>query len=304
MKLENTIHTDDLPQALLTTDDVATILGKSVKSIVDAAGRARKGQAPYWYVEPISTTPVGGGRGVKYYWTKEAAEEMLARISAKASDKAPADMPLFDDSLSGAPEENTKEKAPASDAGAIKKQSQFTVDYTRQQRYSTELDKATDALRFISPDLSREDWVRVAMALKSEFGEDGFPPFDVWSMGGKSYKANDAKDTWQSVDGSGGVKIGTLYHMAKQAGWGGTGVSTHSDIARDFQPINREPKSPNESQQQQSDTEKHAKAAEKARDLIAAATPVASENNHPYLLAKGVSVSGAVGLYVLPLPDF
>lgn len=92
MKLESPVHIDDLPQddlaqALLTTDDVATILGKSEKSVIDAAGRALKGHAPYWYVEPISATPAG--RGFVRYWTKEAAEEMLARISAKAKEKAP-----------------------------------------------------------------------------------------------------------------------------------------------------------------------------------------------------------------------
>lgn len=281
MKLESPIYLDDLPQETISQRKAADIIGVNESTL---RGYIKAGK--------ITKPPV---------YTEEWALGIKAQLEQEsANGVTPA---LFDDSLSGAPEGNTKEKAPTSDAGAIKKQSQFTGDYTRQQRYSTELDKATDALRFISPDLSREDWVRVAMALKSEFGEDGFPPFDNWSMGGKSYKANDTKDTWQSVDGSGGVKIGTLYHMAKQAGWGGTGVSTHSDIARDFQPINREPKSPNESQQQ-SDVEKHAKAAEKARDLIAAATPVASENNHPYLLAKGVSVSGAMGLYVLPLPDF
>lgn len=278
------IHIDDLPQAEISQRKAAEFIG-----IPDSTLRG------YIKAGKITKPPV---------YTEEWALSIKAQLEQeRANGITPA---LFgDDSLSGAPEEeNTKEKAPASDAGAIKKQSQFTGDYTRQQRYSTELDRATDALRFISPDLSREDWVRVAMALKSEFGEDGFLPFDNWSMGGKSYKANDTKDTWKSVDGSGGVKIATLYHMAKQAGWGGAGVSTHSDVARDFQPINQEPKSPNESRQQQSDVERHAKAAEKARDLIAAATPVASENNHPYLLAKGVSVSGAMGLYVLPLPDF
>lgn len=289
MELENTIHTDDLPQVEISQRKAAEIIGID-ESVLRKRIKAGK----------ITKPPV---------YTEEWALDIKAQLEKEKAANTEADNTglLFDDLPSGAPEEKAQEKAPANSTGATAfKQKEATRNYTpkpSQQRYNTELDKAHEALKFISPDLARDDWVKVGMALKNEFGDNGFSLFDEWSRGGKSYKEGDANDTWKSINSSGGVKIGTLYHMAKQAGWSGTGVSTHSDIARDFQPINQEPKSQNESQQQ-SDVEKHAKAAEKAQDLIASATPVVNENNHPYLLAKGVPVSGAVGLYVLPLPYF
>ena len=69
------------------------------------------------------------------------------------------------------------------------------------------------ALSFISPNLPRDEWARIAMALKSELGGSGFDLFDAWSQGGDQYKAHATRDTWRSVSEGGGVTIGTLFHM-------------------------------------------------------------------------------------------
>lgn len=82
------------------------------------------------------------------------------------------------------------------------------------------LDLATAALAHISPDLPRDDWVRLAMALKAEFsGEDGFATFDAWSQGAANYDAADTRSTWRSIRPGGGVSIGTLIFEAKQHGF-------------------------------------------------------------------------------------
>ena len=75
------------------------------------------------------------------------------------------------------------------------------------------------ALASIDPNLPREDWVKVGMALKSELGESGFLTFDEWSKGGQSYNARDARDTWKSFKPSGPVTIATLFKMATDSGW-------------------------------------------------------------------------------------
>lgn len=76
-----------------------------------------------------------------------------------------------------------------------------------------------NALYAISPDLPREDWVQVGMAIKSELGDSGFPLWDSWSQGAPdSYKEKDARDTWKSFKG-GGVGIGTMFKMAQNRGW-------------------------------------------------------------------------------------
>ena len=82
------------------------------------------------------------------------------------------------------------------------------------------LDLATAALSHISPELDREAWVRLAMALKAEFpGEDGFNTFDTWSQGAANYDTADTRSTWRSIRPGGGVSIGTLIFEAKQHGF-------------------------------------------------------------------------------------
>lgn len=81
------------------------------------------------------------------------------------------------------------------------------------------------ALQYISPDIPRHEWVRVAFALHSEFGDSGWSMFDDWSRGGGSYEMRAARDTWKSVrkrsSGAAGgrVTIATLISIAQQGGF-------------------------------------------------------------------------------------
>ena len=64
-----------------------------------------------------------------------------------------------------------------------------------QHQLSTTQDKIRDALAYISPDLSRDEWATVGMAIKDGLNGDGFDLFDEWSHGGKTYNQNDTRDT-------------------------------------------------------------------------------------------------------------
>jgi putative DNA primase/helicase len=86
-----------------------------------------------------------------------------------------------------------------------------------QRQHSAEEIRA--ALAHVPPDLPREEWVRVAMAIKSELGEAGRELFDSWSAGGKTYDSRAVRSTWKSVKSGGGVTIGTLFEMAKAGGY-------------------------------------------------------------------------------------
>lgn len=81
------------------------------------------------------------------------------------------------------------------------------------------IDDVRQSLAFVSPNIDRNAWAAVAMALKAEFGEEAFDLFDTWSEGGESYRSADCRSTWKSVRADGGVGLGTLIHMAKQGGW-------------------------------------------------------------------------------------
>ena len=76
------------------------------------------------------------------------------------------------------------------------------------------------ALQYVPATLVRDDWARVAMAIKSEFPDvTGFDLFDAWSQTGEGYSPKATRGTWQSIKAGGGVGIGTLLHLAKDHGF-------------------------------------------------------------------------------------
>ncbi len=76
-----------------------------------------------------------------------------------------------------------------------------------------------EALNYISPDLPRDEWVNILMAIKSELGNDGYVVADEWSKQGVSYSPADFKATWKSIKPNGGITIGTLFKLAKDNGF-------------------------------------------------------------------------------------
>ena len=73
------------------------------------------------------------------------------------------------------------------------------------------------ALSFVSPE-DRGVWVAMAMAIKSEVGDDGFDVWDAWSRTADNYNQAAARSVWKSCRGS-GITLGTLFYEAKARGW-------------------------------------------------------------------------------------
>lgn len=83
----------------------------------------------------------------------------------------------------------------------------------------TQQDAIRDALACISSDLTNDEWVKVAMALKAELGDAGFDLFDDYSARGDTYDSKRVREVWKSVKAGGKVGIGTLFHIAAQHGF-------------------------------------------------------------------------------------
>jgi hypothetical protein len=79
------------------------------------------------------------------------------------------------------------------------------------------LDTTRQALAHI-PAIERDLWVRMALAVKSEHGEDGFHVWDEWSRTADNYEPAAAKSVWKSAK-LGSLTIGTLLYEAKQRGF-------------------------------------------------------------------------------------
>lgn len=137
-------------------------------------------------------------------------------------------------------------------------------------------ERIRSALSHIDP-RDRQTWVRMAMAVKAELGDDGFSVWDEWSSGASNYDPRAARDTWRSIRADGGVGAGSLFHEARRNGWRG-------DAAMPSVPAR-----PRVVPTAQHDAEREARA-QRAREVAArvwdAARPAGDD--HPYLLRKRV----------------
>ena len=74
-----------------------------------------------------------------------------------------------------------------------------------------------DMLSFLNPDMPYDDWVKVGMALHA--GGYGAGLWEAWSMLGSKHTTGECQSKWHNFNGAAGVSLGTLVHMAENAGW-------------------------------------------------------------------------------------
>lgn len=81
-----------------------------------------------------------------------------------------------------------------------------------------ELDRAESALLSLDAGCHREAWVKASTAAKAA-GID-FDTWHTWSAGAPNYRSEaDCRSVWQSLKADGGIGPGTLFHLARAAGW-------------------------------------------------------------------------------------
>jgi hypothetical protein len=78
---------------------------------------------------------------------------------------------------------------------------------------SEEGERVRDALSAIPSD-DRDLWLQIGMALKSEFGDAGFDPFQAWAQRSAKYDDHDCRRVWASIKPEGGITIATLFYHA------------------------------------------------------------------------------------------
>ncbi len=145
--------------------------------------------------------------------------------------------------------------------------------------------KIAEALSFMDYD-DREEWVAMAMCIKSELGEAGFDMWNDWSSNSNDYKIGAAKSVWRSAKPFGGRTVGTLIFLAQQLGF---------KISDDYQRISKEELKKREqrqaeviqkAQQEQEKLEQvYATMAKISRQWWDSCTQVIS---HPYLDKKSL----------------
>ncbi len=162
------------------------------------------------------------------------------------------------------------------------------------------------ALAHIPASLPRDEWARVAMAIKSEYPDDtGRGLFEAWSATAEGHDASATRSTWRSVKAGGGVTVATLLHIAKQHGFelpksgNAPAAPSAAELAR--REAERQQAAEADTQRQQA---LQAAAADAARALWDAASTTGAS---PYLARKGVQPHGLRfmpdGTALVPLRD-
>lgn len=109
-------------------------------------------------------------------------------------------------------------------------QSMLAADAERNIKVSGSVDASWDDIRSalvaISPDVSREEWVQVGMALHhagyhSNQVDQAMQLFDEWSSQSqtKYMGQHDVLTQWRSFKPDNGITLGTLFHTASSYGW-------------------------------------------------------------------------------------
>ena len=163
------------------------------------------------------------------------------------------------------------------------------------------------ALTHIPANLQRDEWARVAMAIKSEYPDaTGFDLFDQWSASDPDrYNAKDVKATWRSIKAGGGVGIATLLHLAKEHGFTlpKGGQATEPPSADEMAHRERERIERQQAEQARIDAA-HAVAADLA---VHQWQDASDEGESAYLVRKGVKPYGVRfapgGWLLVPLRD-
>ena len=167
---------------------------------------------------------------------------------------------------------------------------------------STSPETIRTALHHVPPDLPRDEWARIGMALKaSDLSDaDAFGLFDEWSQAGETYKAAAVRETWRSIKPGGGITLGTLFHEAKARGFDLAAHLAKSGVQTPVPPATseeikarRQARRERETREREErDAAQHAAAEEAARLWAMASETGAS----PYLERKGLCALGVPGV--------
>ncbi|WP_168188921.1 DUF3987 domain-containing protein [Thiomicrorhabdus sediminis] len=153
-------------------------------------------------------------------------------------------------------------------------------------------------------DLSRDDWVKLAMAVYDEFSEFGREPFEAWSRRSTSYDPDDFDAMWNSMNRGGGITIATLVKKAFESGWTPlpktpeeiAQLEAEAKVRQAYNAVISEQKAKEKAEQ-------HLIASEEAQSIFESAKP--APENHSYLMNKQVKPHGvkvdANGTLIIPI---
>lgn len=156
---------------------------------------------------------------------------------------------------------------------------------------STTTERAREVLWSINPNCERARWVRVAMALNDEFGDEGWELFEEWSSEADNYEAAAARSVWRSLKPGGGVHFATLVHMAREEGYKPQRGAYKPPTAEELF-ARAEKAAESKALYEAEEAQERADAAARAKKWWDAAADRPATAEHPYLKRKGILPHG------------
>ena len=95
-----------------------------------------------------------------------------------------------------------------------------------------EEDKVLEMLDKLDPSVQNDEWVRVGMALHNWHPTKGLGLWEKWSKGGTNYKEGETEKRWESFSMSGGVTLGTVVHLAKEADYDAEALEVNDALTK------------------------------------------------------------------------
>ena len=119
--------------------------------------------------------------------------------------------------LSGSLEDISE--APLSLIDILRRKDLHRAEYNGRQVDVADKDIIT-MLDFVDPDINRDSWCKVGMAIHDATNGEGLELWDLWSAKGSKYRGiNEVSKTWDSFGKKEGITIGTLVYLAEANGW-------------------------------------------------------------------------------------
>lgn len=144
------------------------------------------------------------------------------------------------------------------------------------------LERIRSALAHV-PVGGHDDRIRIAFALKSELGNEGFDLWDSWYRDrGTTYDPTESKAVWKSARPDGKVSIGTLFFEAKGNGWRDDGA--HPTLTPEQIETQRRENKERDAQAAADQRARQDDARDQAADILEAATD--DPQSHPYAAKK------------------
>jgi len=167
------------------------------------------------------------------------------------------------------------------------------------KREPLDLPTLSGMLTYISAEVSREEWVKLLMGIKSEFGEAGKDVAREWSATASNYSLNSFNATWKSIKAGGAVTIASLVLEAVNNGYQFAPMSKADKKRLIAEQKARDKQRKLEAEEEAVRREERYKAAKIRAEAMLQHAPHAS-SLHPYYFTKGISedVKRLPGVYM------